>query len=130
MKSANPKQGKIRVLLALPLLYMLLIFYVSSLAGGSLQTGVSVSDKLLHFLEYAVLSALLYTAFRGGLGLRPKQAHWLSILLAVVYGASDEWHQSFVPGRDMSIYDWYADCLGAIAAQALIYIGRVARRRR
>jgi VanZ family protein len=95
-----------------------------------LQTGVKVSDKTLHFLEYAVFSLLLYVGLHGGLGLRSNRAHWLAILIAALYGAGDEWHQYFVPGRDMSIYDWYADCLGALSAQMLIYLGRIAWRRR
>lgn len=38
---------------------------------------------------------------------------FLAIGLAALYGASDEWHQSFVPTRTGSIDDWLADTFGA-----------------
>lgn len=37
-----------------------------------------------------------------------------------VYGALDEWHQSFVPGRDADFLDWTADVAGAICALVLL----------
>jgi len=38
----------------------------------------------------------------------------LLLLIGVGYGALDEWHQSFVPGRDVSVADWGADIAGMI----------------
>jgi VanZ family protein len=35
------------------------------------------------------------------------------MLAASAYGAIDEFHQSFVPGRDCNVWDWLADTLGA-----------------
>jgi len=34
----------------------------------------------------------------------------------VLYGATDEWHQLFVEGREVDALDWLADCLGATLA--------------
>ena len=41
---------------------------------------------------------------------------------ASLFGASDEFHQSFVPGRDTDVFDWVADTLGATAG-ALVWLG-------
>ncbi len=80
------------------------IFWMSSLPGT--EVGLQPPwDKLAHFATYAVLATLLV---RSGL----SQA--LAFLLAVVYGAGDEWHQSFVPGRDASGFDLLADAAGAL----------------
>ena len=36
-----------------------------------------------------------------------------------LFGATDEWHQSFVPGRASEVKDWVADTLGAALAVSL-----------
>ncbi len=85
-------------------------------------------DKLLHAGAYAVLGALLLAAFvRARLA---AGAVLLAALVATAYGATDEWHQSYVPGRDADPFDWAADASGAIlgaAAAVLALRGRTAR---
>jgi VanZ family protein len=61
-------------------------------------------DKGAHFLAYALLALL----WRLGLG-----RFWGAFLLASGYGVVDEWHQSFVPGREAFGWDLLADALGA-----------------
>lgn len=39
--------------------------------------------------------------------------------LGGLYGALDEWHQSFVPGRTPDATDWLADVAGVIAGYSL-----------
>jgi VanZ family protein len=41
------------------------------------------------------------------------------LLVVSAYGASDEWHQSFVPGRSTDVRDWIADTIGAALAIGL-----------
>jgi VanZ family protein len=68
------------------------------------------SDKVSHFAAYAVLgAALAYGGARRGVA-----PLWL-MLLGSLYGASDEVHQSFVPGRAADPLDWVADSAGAVA---------------
>lgn len=56
--------------------------------------------------------ALLALSFAWGLGGKPKTA-WLALLLAVLYAISDEFHQTFVPGRNGTPVDVAIDSLGA-----------------
>jgi VanZ family protein len=67
-------------------------------------------DKVVHFSVYGCLGVLVCRTGRGG--------RWalLAALLTSLYGVSDEWHQSFVPGRSAEVADWVADTLGAIVA--------------
>jgi VanZ family protein len=75
-------------------------------------------DKVYHFLEYFGLGLLLTRAFRATLpGRQLGPVVWLSMVCGVLIGASDEYHQSFVPGRDMNGYDLLADAAGLLAAQ-------------
>ncbi len=45
----------------------------------------------------------------------------LAVGVASAFGASDEWHQSFVPGRSAELADWVADTAGAACA-AMFYV--------
>ncbi len=51
----------------------------------------------------------------------------LAVIATSLYGASDEWHQAFVPMRESSIRDWYADVIGAALGSV---ISKVLRPRR
>ena len=71
------------------------------------------SDKVLHAVEYAVLGALCYRAFRWGAQDRwSRRAVPLAIVAASLYGMSDELHQWFVPFRESTWQDWIADTIG------------------
>lgn len=60
----------------------------------------SIVYKGGHVIGYAMLSMSLWRAFE----FRGNQ-RWLAWLLAVLYAISDEYHQSFVPGRHPSVFD-------------------------
>jgi len=107
------------------LLWAGLIFFMSSRPAPSLP-GVGqfagVLANFAHALEYgvfAVFLALLAPRAQGWVELRPRTA--LLILAGVLlYAASDEWHQSFTPHRDASVFDVLTDFTGASATLACI----------
>lgn len=80
------------------------IFTVSSQPGGAVGLP-SPWDKLAHMLTYAILAWLLRKSGPSPLG---------ATALAILYGLSDEWHQSFVPGRFCDATDLLADSAGAL----------------
>jgi VanZ family protein len=90
------------------------IFVFSSIPSDRIPDSFSGADKLVHLAEYGVLGALLAIAL--GVGRAPGWARAaLALALAAGYGVSDEWHQSFVPGRMTSFWDIAADTVGAAA---------------
>ena len=93
------------------LLMMAIIFGFSSIPSEEMPSfgGLDFSIKKFgHAFGYALL-ALSYQ--RGLGGKRP----WLAWLMAVAYAAADEFHQSFVPGRNLSPWDVLLfDNLGAL----------------
>jgi VanZ family protein len=95
--------------------YMGAIFFVSSLSSAPLPSGVS--DKSAHALAYAGLAGLVGRALGGGL---PPSITRLNLIIgfaiSVVYAASDELHQRFVPGRSADLADLAADAIGAAVA--------------
>jgi VanZ family protein len=95
------------------LLWAGIIFAISSQPTLPVSLG-SGRDKLAHFAAYAVFGVL------AGHALPPRRGFaLLAILLGVAYGASDEIHQHFVPGRTVELGDWFADSLGVIAGVSL-----------
>jgi VanZ family protein len=106
---------------ALVIGYAALIYHLSAESHplAFLPPELFVYDKVLHGSEYAAFGALLAFALLRS-GVRPVLALAAAALLASAYGASDEWHQSFVPGRDPDWHDWAADTAGALAGAALV----------
>ncbi len=103
------------------LAWMGLIFALSS--RGTLPRPLGLGPDLIaiagHFTVYAVLAALLWWALPWR-GLTPWQRAALALVSAVAYGVTDEWHQSFVPGRDPALFDLGVDALGATTALLVV----------
>ena len=76
------------------------------------------SDKVLHAGWFFLLGLLVWRAARNGEGWSRRQTALLLILGALLWGISDEAHQSFVPGRDVEAADVAADVAGATVAAA------------
>ena len=72
------------------------------------------ADKLAHLVVYAALCATLIYAFPPHCRFSArKMVAAMSLLLCLLYGISDEFHQSFIPGRYPSFADIVADVSGA-----------------
>lgn len=100
-------------------LYAVLIFYLSSQSHPERYIPsflfLELGDKVLHAIEYALLGFLCYRAFRHAAGSWGGQyATLLAVAAATVYGATDEWHQAFVPFRESDRWDLATDLLGSL----------------
>ncbi|MBI2767077.1 MAG: VanZ family protein [Chloroflexi bacterium] len=104
------------------------IFVFSSFSNPPGQTGREWTSNAAHMTEYAVLAAL---AAWAALAVWPRARLGVVLLAcwagAAAYGASDEYHQSFVPGRDSNVTDFGFDALGA--GLSLAFVGAAARAR-
>lgn len=101
-------------------LYVTLIFMLSSRPSLRPPLRFQFSDKVLHLLEYAGLGLLVSRALRvSAPGLGPTTRTVIAIVGGMAIGASDEWFQSTVPGRDSSVFDFAADTVGVALAQWL-----------
>lgn len=91
------------------LLWMGIIFYFSTRQttgiGGSSYWYRFLILKSFHLIEYAVLFVLINFALNSNL---------ISIIIAYIYGVSDEIHQSFTPGRSPKLTDTLIDLLGIL----------------
>lgn len=76
--------------------------------------------KLAHIVEYGILSTLIYRALIN-FGMDKKRSAIYSVLSAIFYGITDEFHQSFTPGREPKARDIIFDTIGASSAIYLIW---------
>jgi len=103
---------------------------VSSEAVNSIVFAVR---KAAHVTEYALLALLIWRAVRKPV--RPDLRGWsgaqarLALILVVLYAATDELHQTFVPSRQGSVWDVLLDASGAALGLLLLWaFGRWRRR--
>ena len=85
---------------------MTIIFYFSSRSTAGIGTNSTdrfIILKTFHLIEYAILAILLSVAI--------VHKKWV-ILIAYLYATSDEFHQSFVPGRTSRVRDTLIDLIG------------------
>jgi len=95
------------------ILYSAIIFYVSSVPNVRTPLDEVQFDKILHILAYMPFGFLLARGIKNTKPSIPKRALlWSVFVVSLLYGLSDEVHQSFVPGRDAGIVDLMADTLG------------------
>lgn len=118
-------------------LCMAIIFALSSRTGGELDSWLPWFQEWLPELSsfdpvhYVAYFALALT-FAFGFGFRRMNV-WrclLVVLLCVLYGATDEWHQSFVPRRTADVHDLLHDGIGAAIAALAVWLWRLPRTRR
>jgi len=113
MSSKNDSRPHYVFLWAPVVIYMAAIFYVSSLTDPPVPAN---SDKPLHWLAYLGLAVVVVRALAGGLPRRIGVGlATAAMAITIGYGATDEVHQTFVPGRTGDVYDLIADAAGALA---------------
>lgn len=75
-------------------------------------------DKVMHLAEYTPFGWLSLKAFMPA----TTFGFLVSVGFSLAYAASDEVHQSFVPGRETSVMDWVADAAGILISSYVYYI--------
>lgn len=108
---------------AMVVAYMMIIFTLSAQSKLPSPPSFLGWDKFQHYLAYMFMGLLIFRAAYRAPAL-PIGPYWHALILGALYGGLDEFHQSFVPGRNMSILDWLADVAGLIMALAIVYIAR------
>ncbi|MCD6440567.1 MAG: VanZ family protein, partial [Candidatus Marinimicrobia bacterium] len=96
------------------ILYTGLIFFLSSIQQSSIPpVRLFGFDKIVHLIEYLIYGLTLMLAYSNSKSKKiVNNAFSISLITGILYAVSDEIHQFFVPGRDMSIFDLSADVLG------------------
>ena len=112
---------------SLVILWMAVIFAFSHQANSGRMTEAVLGTmnvpirKLGHLGEYMVLYVLSHWALNSIKYSIIKYRPVLAFIFSVLYAASDEWHQNFVPGRSASARDVLIDSTG-VCIGVLVYL--------
>lgn len=88
------------------------ILLLTSIPGAAIpHVGFRFTDKVAHTTMYGIFAWLATRSLlRTG---RPVRYTLLVLVGIAAFAALDEWHQQFIPGRSMELFDWVADTSGA-----------------
>ncbi len=101
-------------------------FFLPNISADELTDIISslqfIVRKTAHFSLYAILGILSFSHFATYGRLTWALKNVLSILVPVLYAISDEYHQTYIPGRSGEIRDVLIDSLGAVTGILLVLI--------
>ena len=115
--------GKIFKLWLPPVVWAIVIFVLSArpvTPASQIFWQDFILKKGAHVVEYAIFTILIYRALKES-GVKKYNAGLWAILISVIYGATDEYHQSFTPGREPRVRDVFFDTIGAILSIYLLW---------
>ena len=96
-------------------IWMGLIFFSSSIHQENIAVLFSFQDVVFHTLAYLILAVFFARALKNtNSNIAALQILIFTIVFGVAYGLSDEFHQSFVPGRSVSGFDVFMDGAGSV----------------
>lgn len=102
------------------------IFFFSSIPSLQFSLPSTAEEIILrkgaHFAEFVMLAFLLWRLFYVGHKFRVRHTFWWAFVLAVIYAASDEFHQTFVLGRTGKIIDAFYDTASALLALEMLVV--------
>ncbi len=95
------------------------------LSFGTIALVQFMVRKAGHVTEYAILAALLWRALRHQWSM-VQMTFWkpatITLLVAMIYAMTDEFHQSFIPSRTATAHDVMIDIVGAIVGLLICWM--------
>ena len=109
--------------------WLIALFLFSHRAHVNQEPGIPHLDKLKHFIFFSFGGGVFFLNYARNSKLLSLKSLALLIILVII-GALDEYHQSFIPGRSGNdIFDWLANCVGAVSGAILLHQLRRARKK-
>lgn len=101
------------------IIYCAFIYWLSSKPSLPTPSLFPHQDKVFHMGAYFIMGTLAWRLFRT-FSSKTTIIMICSVLFCLFFGVTDEWHQSFVPGRDADFLDLVADTMGGLIAMVFI----------
>jgi len=100
-----------------PIIFLIIIileiFSFSAMPATAKVGGTNLTATIYHISIFFLFGFFLFLSIKGNKKLKFWQI-FLVIIFIGIYAASDEFHQSFTPGRSCNIEDWLTDTSGAL----------------
>lgn len=109
------------------LIWMVVIFGLSHQTGSDLNSYLPWFQRLMpwlnsfnigHFVSYFILACLIWWAMAS----HRLIVSFIVVFICILYGITDEYHQSFIPGRTPDLLDIRNDTIGALLAMVVVRI--------
>ncbi|MGA2298315.1 MAG: VanZ family protein [FCB group bacterium] len=116
---------KYKIYFTLPaVIIAIILFFLSAQSElPHIDFGFVWSDKVEHIIAYFGYGlSLIFAVFGNSTDIKLKKGIIIVLIIGGLFGASDELHQLYVPGRDCSFFDWLADVIGISLSLPLINI--------
>jgi len=91
------------------------IFWFSSLPGVGIGNGGSWPSRIYHFTIFFLFAFFLFNLIKTKNTIKQKEIY-LTLIIAIIYAFTDEFHQLFINGRSASIKDVLTDTIGIFSA--------------
>ena len=105
------------VWLWLPVLLWMGVIFIGSSIGSMPKVGGRATDaivhRIAHLIEFALLGWLVLRALSDG-RLPDRRTFVIALIVVTLYGASDEFHQRFTPGRSSELSAVLFDAAGGL----------------
>lgn len=109
------------------LIWMVVIFGLSHQTGSDLNSYLPWVQRLMpwlnsfnigHFVSYFILACLIWWAMAS----HRLIVSFIVVFICILYGITDEYHQSFIAGRTPDLLDIRNDTIGALLAMVVVRI--------
>ena len=109
-----------RIIHWLPTIFWMTVIFVFSarptLHASAIDWQDFIVKKTAHFIEYFILASLVYFSLKKTSSLPKYVLVLFTITITIFYAATDEYHQTFVTGREGKVRDVVIDSIGAISS--------------
>lgn len=106
------------------IIYAVVVFLLSSVPGMNIpEYKFLVSDKIMHFMEYALFAILIFRSFSQLF--RKQKFHYVIVVSSfflILFALLDEYYQKYIPGRESDVADVILDVFGASLILFLLWI--------
>lgn len=108
-----------RILFTLPLVVFSALIIILSHQSGITKVNFYFSgmDKIIHALAFFIYGLFAQVAFLANFRkLKNRNIIFIAVIFSLIFAVLDEYHQSFISGRNASFYDFLADAFGVFAS--------------
>jgi VanZ family protein len=101
---------------------MAVIFWASCVPGSNIPAVFPLQDIAFHLFGYGLMAFFFSRGLKHTrVDISPVKLIIFTVVFGLLYGISDEFHQSFVPNRTAGAFDVFIDTIGSLTGSLIFY---------